>query len=85
VGVPDGRAGFLSDDFTESVRELMRCRTLREQMGCEARRFACSRAWGGVFEGLYNTYGVALDTEEVRCRLARKRAVPPRTGHAATA
>jgi phosphatidylinositol alpha 1,6-mannosyltransferase len=74
VGISDRCAGFLSEDFMESVLELMKSDALRQKMGYEARRFACSKVWSGVFEDLYDTYAVGLDTEEVRDRLARKRA-----------
>jgi glycosyltransferase involved in cell wall biosynthesis len=66
VHVQDGVAGFLATDFTESVLQLMGSESLRQRMGAEARRFACSRDWIRVFEDLYQTYDTALDTQQVR-------------------
>ncbi len=76
VGVHDGQAGFLSNDFAANVLALMRDDQVRKRMGCEARRFACSRVWRDVFRDLYETYAAGLETEEVRSRLARKRTTP---------
>ncbi len=66
VQVQNGVAGFISEDFTESVLQLMRSEALRHRMGAEARRFACSRDWATVFEQLYQTYDAALRTDDVR-------------------
>ena len=69
VQVQNGVAGFLTEDFTDGVLQLMRSESLRQSMGAEARRFACSRGWTSVFEGLYQTYDAALNTEQVRSRI----------------
>ena len=69
VQVQNGVTGFLAEDFTESVLQLMRSESLRQRMGAEARRFACSRDWASVFEDLYQTYDAALNTEQVRSRI----------------
>ena len=69
VQVRNGVTGFLAEDFTESVLELMRNEDLRQRMGAEARRFACSRDWATVFEDLYRIYDAALETADVRGRL----------------
>jgi glycosyltransferase involved in cell wall biosynthesis len=68
VQVQDGVAGFLAEDFIESVLRLMGSESLRQRMGAEARRFACSKDWTTVFEGLYQTYEAALNIEEARSR-----------------
>jgi phosphatidylinositol alpha 1,6-mannosyltransferase len=69
VQVQNGVAGFLAEDFTESVLQLMQNEALRHRMGVEARRFACLRDWATVFEDLYQTYDAALKTEDVRGRI----------------
>lgn len=69
VGIQNGVAGFLADDFTESVLRLMRDEALRRRMGAEALRFARSRDWDGVFEELYQTYDAALHTQDVPARI----------------
>ncbi len=66
VQLQNGVAGFISEDFTESVLQLMRSEAMRNRMGAEARRFACSRDWATVFEELYQTYDAALRTDDVR-------------------
>jgi phosphatidylinositol alpha 1,6-mannosyltransferase len=68
VQVQNGVAGFLAEDFTESVLQLMRNDALRHRMGAAARRLAGSRDWATVFEDLYQTYDAALKTEDVRSR-----------------
>jgi len=72
VQVQNGVNGFLAEDFTESVLQLMRNEGLRHSMGAEARRFACTRDWATVFEDLYHTYDAALRTENVRSRIRAK-------------
>ena len=70
VGVQPGITGFVAQDvggFTESVLRLMGSEPLRREMSCAARRFACSRAWSGVFEQVYRTYEVGL----AECGLGR--------------
>ena len=69
VEVSDGVAGFVADDFTEGVLRLMSCGSLRRRMGEEARRFAVSKGWCGVFEDVYRTYDLALSRDEVRRRM----------------
>jgi phosphatidylinositol alpha 1,6-mannosyltransferase len=69
VQVQNGVAGFLAEDFTESVLQLIRNQALRHRMGAEARKFACSRDWASVFEDLYQTYEAALKTQEIRSRI----------------
>jgi phosphatidylinositol alpha 1,6-mannosyltransferase len=69
VQVQHGVTGFLADDFTESVLQLMRSESLRHRMGAEARQFACSRDWSRVFEDVYQTYDSALNREQVRSRI----------------
>jgi phosphatidylinositol alpha 1,6-mannosyltransferase len=68
VQVQNGVAGFLAEDFTESVLQLIGSESLRHRMGAEARRFACSKDWTSVFEDLYQTYQAALNIEDVRSR-----------------
>ena len=68
VQVQDGVTGFLAEDFTENVLQLMRSESLRQRMGAEAHRFACSKDWTSVFEDLYQTYEAAFDIDEVRSR-----------------
>jgi phosphatidylinositol alpha 1,6-mannosyltransferase len=43
VQVQNGVAGFVAEDFTESVLQLMQNEAMRHTMGAKARRFACSR------------------------------------------
>ena len=69
VQVQHGVTGFLAEDFTEGVLQLMRSESLRQRMGAEARRFAFSRDWTSVFEDLYQTYDAALNIEQVRSRV----------------
>jgi hypothetical protein len=69
VQVQNGVTGFLAEDSTQSVLQLMRSESLRQAMGAEARRFACSTDWTGVFEDLYQIYDAALNTEQVRSRV----------------
>ncbi len=66
VQVQNGVTGFLAEDFTEDVLQLMRSEPLRQRMGTEARQFACSRDWTGVFEDLYQTYDAALNNNVER-------------------
>ena len=64
VGVRDRKTGFVAEDIqgiTQSIVDLMEDEGLRREMGREARRFACSRAWSSVFEELYRTYETGLD------------------------
>lgn len=61
VEIEDGAAGFLTDNFSESVLELMRNGAKRAAMSLAARRFASSKSWGGVFENLYQTYEAGLE------------------------
>jgi phosphatidylinositol alpha 1,6-mannosyltransferase len=65
VGVRHGVTGFLAEDltsFTRSVLLLMDSETVRREMSCAAREFACSKAWRGVFEQLYRTYETGLES-----------------------
>jgi phosphatidylinositol alpha 1,6-mannosyltransferase len=61
VGITDGLNGLAAEDFTHSVLSLMGNEPMRRDIGSAARRFACSHAWGGVFERLYETYAAGLD------------------------
>ncbi|HYL35710.1 MAG TPA: glycosyltransferase [Bryobacteraceae bacterium] len=64
VGVRHGITGFHAQDlsaFTQSVLLLMNNETLRREMSCTAREFACSKTWCGVFEDLYRTYQTGLE------------------------
>jgi phosphatidylinositol alpha 1,6-mannosyltransferase len=79
VHVRNGVDGFLTEDFTERVLHLMRNETLRQGMGAEARRTACSRSWCSVFEELYLIYETALEREDVRRRIKN----PTRAGQPA--
>jgi phosphatidylinositol alpha 1,6-mannosyltransferase len=72
VQVQHGVTGFLAEDLTEGVLQLMRSDSLRQRMGAEARRFACSRDWSSVFEDLYQTYDAALNIEQVRSRIGMR-------------
>jgi len=63
VEVQDGVTGFVAQDvggFAESVLRLMESETLRRDMSCAAREFACSRDWSGVFQQVYRTYELGL-------------------------
>ncbi len=71
VGVRNGIEGFVSDLFTDGILTLMRSPELRRDMGMAAQRLAASQTWDVVFDGVYKTYEVALQTEEVRRRLGR--------------
>jgi len=71
VSVRDGVEGFVSDIFTDGILNLMRSPELRRDMGMAAQRLAASQTWDAVFDGVYKTYEVALETEEVRRRLGR--------------
>ena len=63
VGIEDGVSGFLSRDFTASVRRLMHDHPLRLDMGSAARAFANTNSWQMVFEQLYRTYALGLGIE----------------------
>jgi glycosyltransferase involved in cell wall biosynthesis len=63
VEIEHGSSGFLTEDFSESVLELMRNSPKRTAMSLAARRFASSKSWCGVFEHLYQTYEAGLKTE----------------------
>jgi glycosyltransferase involved in cell wall biosynthesis len=60
VEIEHGSSGFLTENFSESVLELMRNSAKRTAMSLAARRFACSKSWNGVFEDLYQTYEAGL-------------------------
>jgi phosphatidylinositol alpha 1,6-mannosyltransferase len=64
VGVKHRVTGFLSQDVPAAARhilELAENEALRSQMSNEARRFACSQSWSGVFEQVYGTYQEGLE------------------------
>jgi glycosyltransferase involved in cell wall biosynthesis len=63
VEIEHGSSGFLTEDFSESVLELMRNSPKRVAMSLAARRFASSKSWCGVFEHLYQTYEAGLKAE----------------------
>ena len=69
IGIRHGVEGLLTDNFTEAVLSLMRCRDLRESMSTASERFAQARNWNEVFDDLYGTYGRALEVPEVRRRM----------------
>jgi phosphatidylinositol alpha 1,6-mannosyltransferase len=69
VQVRNGVTGFLAEDFTESVLQLIRNEDLRQSVGAAAREFACSKSWSTVFEGFYETCNTALKAPEVRSRI----------------
>jgi phosphatidylinositol alpha 1,6-mannosyltransferase len=71
VGVRDGVEGFVSDAFADGILNLMRSPELRRDMGMAVQRLAASHTWDAVFDGVYKTYELALETEEVRRRLGR--------------
>ena len=71
VGVRDGAEGFVTDVFTDGLLTLMRSPDLRRDMGIAAQRLAASQTWDAVFDGVYKTYAMALENEEVRKRLGR--------------
>jgi phosphatidylinositol alpha 1,6-mannosyltransferase len=71
VGVRDGVEGFVTDVFIDGILKLMRSPELRRSMGAAARRAASLQTWDAVFDGVYKTYEVALETEQVRRRLGR--------------
>jgi glycosyltransferase involved in cell wall biosynthesis len=63
AGVTDGVSGFLAHDadgFVAAISTMLADPGLRPRMGVEARRLACSKGRSGVFESLYETYGVGL-------------------------
>ena len=63
VRIEHGVTGFVAQDagvFAESVLRLMDSEALRREMGCAARRFACSKAWSEVFQQVYRTYEIGL-------------------------
>jgi phosphatidylinositol alpha 1,6-mannosyltransferase len=65
AGVRHGVTGFHAADlnsFTQSVVDLMKSEAVRRDMGAAAREFACSKTWRAVFEQLYQTYEVGLET-----------------------
>ena len=65
VGIEHGISGFHAenvDGFARSVVRLMQDRELRQDMGRAARSFSCSKAWDGVFDQVYRTYGIGLET-----------------------
>ncbi len=68
AAVVHGETGFLCEDLTEGVLELMRCRVTRECLGEAARAHACSVAWPRIFEDLYKLYDEGLATEAVKAR-----------------
>ncbi len=72
VGIRDGVEGFLSDDFAAGILKLMDSEPLKLGMGVAAREFACSKDWDRVFQGVYTTYGEALQTAAVQDRLASR-------------
>jgi phosphatidylinositol alpha 1,6-mannosyltransferase len=76
VGVQHRISGFVAPDIesiTRSVLELMDDDMLRRDMGREARRFACSQSWSGVFAQVYETYEAGLE----QCGLSVPRHVGP--------
>lgn len=75
VRVRDGVDGFLTEDFTKSVLQLMRDEVLRQGIGAEARRAAHSRDWCTVFQDLYQVYECALQREEVLRRIRKAHGV----------
>jgi glycosyltransferase involved in cell wall biosynthesis len=57
--ITDGVNGFVGrvgDDFRHHVERLVREPELRRVMGANARAFACTRRWEGVFDGLVEDY-----------------------------
>jgi phosphatidylinositol alpha 1,6-mannosyltransferase len=69
VGVRHGITGFHAEDlnsYTRSVLLLMNSETVRREMSCAAREFACSKAWREVFEQLYRTYEIGLESIGLR-------------------
>ncbi len=66
VGIEDGISGFLSCDFTVSLKRLMHNHELRCEMGKAARKFANTQSWNGVFESLYQTYSKGLTISDNR-------------------
>ncbi len=75
VGIRDGISGFLSCDFTASLKRLMHNRELRLEMGKAARKFANTQSWNGVFESLYQTYseGITISDKQRAERQAHVR------------
>jgi glycosyltransferase involved in cell wall biosynthesis len=61
VEIEDGVSGFLTENFGESLLELMRNEPKRLAMSLAARRFASSKSWCGVFEHLYQIYRAGLE------------------------
>jgi glycosyltransferase involved in cell wall biosynthesis len=60
IGIEDTVSGFLTEDFTSSLRLLMHNPELKESMSHAARAFAYRNSWDNVFEQLYETYALGL-------------------------
>ncbi|HLW77084.1 MAG TPA: glycosyltransferase [Bryobacteraceae bacterium] len=59
VGIEHGEEGFLAADLeavATSILRLMDNQALRRSMSAQARRFACSNSWCGVFHRVYEIY-----------------------------
>ena len=66
IGIEDGICGFLTDDFCPALLRLMDDRGLQNSMSQAARKFATSRSWDFVFDGLYHTYAEGLRVPDLR-------------------
>ncbi len=77
--VEDGIAGFVADDdsFTERVRELVVCASLRHAMGRNARLAAEARSWGRIFDDLMSRYSrIASATGGIARRKGARGSLP---------
>jgi Glycosyltransferase len=62
--VRDGETGFIAknlDDFVKYALHLMDNHKRLLEMKTESRKFALTRSWDTVFEGVYENYGEAKD------------------------
>jgi glycosyltransferase involved in cell wall biosynthesis len=55
-----GFAATVGVDFRYRVEELIRDSEKRRRMGAAARRFACTRSWQEVFDGLLEDYHAVI-------------------------
>jgi glycosyltransferase involved in cell wall biosynthesis len=77
VGIQNGSGGFFAEDAASmagTVLKLMRDQPFHAEMSCDARVFASTRGWSGVFEHLYETY------EEGLARIGRRPTAVRRAG-----
>lgn len=74
IGIVDGVSGFLSNDFSATLRRLMHDPPLRQTVSRAARRFASASSWHSVFEQLYEIYADGLSQQDTRRAVREARA-----------